>query len=57
MSNIKPTKTQMFNGLRRRPKYAEISQEIKPRQDKGYIPKQRRKVFKGRPQNDTVRWC
>ena len=30
MANIKPTKLQMFNGLRRRPHYEEISQEINP---------------------------
>ena len=30
MSNIKPTRSQMFNGLRRRPTYEEISQEINP---------------------------
>ena len=30
MSKIRPTKAQLFNGLRRRPKYEEISQEINP---------------------------
>ena len=30
MSNIKPTRAQMFNGLRKRPTYEEISQEINP---------------------------
>ena len=30
MSNIKPSRAQMSNGLRRRPKYEEISNEITP---------------------------
>ena len=37
MSNIKPTKSQMFNGLRRRPKYEEISNEINPDKPKLFI--------------------
>ena len=38
MSNIKPTKSQMFNGLRRRPKYEEISNEINPDKTKIIYP-------------------
>ncbi len=38
MSSIKPTKAQMFNGLRRRPKYEEISQEINPDKTKVIYP-------------------
>ena len=38
MANIKPTKLQMFNGLRRRPHYEEISQEINPDKTKIIYP-------------------
>ena len=36
--SIKPTKAQLFNGLRRRPKYEEISQEINPDKTKVIYP-------------------
>ena len=38
MSNIKPTRAQMFNGLRKRPTYEEISQEINPDKTKVIYP-------------------
>ena len=38
MSNIKPTKAQMFNGLRKRPTYEDISQEINPDKTKVIYP-------------------
>jgi hypothetical protein len=38
MSNIKPTRAQLFNGLRKRPTYEEISQEINPDKTKVIYP-------------------
>ena len=54
MPNIKPTKAQMLNGLRRRPKYEEISNEINPDKTKIIYPDRDAK-FKRRPQNDKIR--
>ena len=49
MSNIKPTKTQLFNGLRRRPKYEEISQEINPDKTKVIYPNRDAKFLREDP--------
>ena len=38
MSNIKPTRAQMFNGLRKRPTYEDISQETNPDKTKVIYP-------------------
>ena len=38
MSNMKPRKAQMFNGLRKRPSYEEITQEINPDKTKVIYP-------------------
>ena len=46
MSNRKPTKAQMFNGLRRRPKYEEISNEIDPDKTKIIYPDRDAKCLK-----------
>ena len=55
MSNIKPTKSQMFNGLRRRPKYEEISNEINPDKTKMMYSDRDAKFLRQDPQNDTIR--
>ena len=49
MSNIKPTKAQMFNGLRRRPTYEEISQEISPDKTKVIYPNRDAKFLRENP--------
>ena len=49
MSNIKPTKAQMFNGLRRRPKYEEISHEINPDKTKIKYPDRNAKFLREGP--------
>ena len=49
MSNIKPTKAQMFNGLRRRPKYEEISHEINPDKTKVIYPNRDAKFLREDP--------
>ena len=49
MSNIKPTKAQMFNGLRRRPKYEEISNEINPDKTKIIYPDRDAKFLREDP--------
>ena len=49
MSNIKPTKAQMFNGLRRRPTYEEISQEINPDKTKIIYPNRDAKFLREDP--------
>ena len=46
MSNIKPTRAQMFNGLRKRPTYGEISQEINPDKTKVIYPNRDAKKIK-----------
>lgn len=49
MSTIKPTKAQLFNGLRRRPKYEEISQEINPDETKIKYPNRNAKFLREDP--------
>ena len=49
MSHIKPTRTEMFNGLRRRPKYEEISQEINPDKTKIKYPDRNAKFLREDP--------
>ena len=49
MSNIKPTKAQMFNGLRRRPQYEEISNEINPDKTKVIYPNRDAKFLREDP--------
>jgi hypothetical protein len=49
MSNIKPTKAQMFNGLRKRPTYEEISQEINPDKTKVIYPNRDAKFLREDP--------
>ena len=49
MSNIKPSKTQLFSGLRRRPKYEEISQEINPDKTKVIYPNRDAKFLREDP--------
>ena len=49
MSNIKPTMAQMFNGLRRRPKYEEISNEINPDTTKVIYPDRDAKFLREDP--------
>ena len=49
MSNIKPSRAQMFNGLRRRPKYEEISNEINPDTTKIIYPDRDAKFLREDP--------
>ena len=49
MSNIKPTKAQLFNGLRKRPTYEEISQEINPDKTKVIYPNRDAKCLREDP--------
>ena len=49
MSNIKPSKAQMFNGLRRRPRYEEISNEINPDTTKIIYPNRDAKFLREDP--------
>ena len=49
MSNIKPSRAQMFNGLRKRPKYEEISNEINPDQTKVIYPDRSAKFLRKDP--------
>ena len=49
MSNIKPTRAQMFNGLRRRPQYEEISNEINPDKTKIIYPNRDAKFLREDP--------
>ena len=49
MSKIKPTKAQLFNGLRRRPKYEEISHEINPDTTKIKYPNRDAKFLREDP--------
>ena len=49
MSNIKPTKAQMFNGLRRRPKYEDISNEMHPDKTKIIYPDRDAKFLREDP--------
>ena len=49
MSNIKPTKAQLFNGLRKRPTYEEISQEINPDKTKVIYPNRDAKFLREDP--------
>ena len=54
MSNIKPTKAQMFNGLRRRPTYEEISQEINPDKTKVIYPNRDAKFLREDPRMTSL---
>ena len=55
MSNINPTRAQMFNGLRRRPTYEEISQEINPDKTKNIYPNRDAKFLREDPRmNDAA---
>ena len=49
MSNIKPTRAQMFNGLRKRPTYEDISQEINPDKTKVIYPNRDAKFLREDP--------
>jgi hypothetical protein len=49
MSNIKPTRAQMFNGLRRRPTYEDVSQEINPDKTKVIYPNRDAKFLREDP--------
>ena len=49
MSNIKQTKAQLFNGLRRRPTYEEVSQEITPDKTKVIYPNRDAKFLREDP--------
>ena len=49
MSNIKPTRAQLFNGLRKRPTYEEISQEINPDKTKVIYPNRDAKFLREDP--------
>ena len=49
MSNIKPTKAQLFNGLRRRPTYEEVSQEVTPDKTKVIYPNRDAKFLREDP--------
>ena len=49
MSNIKPTRSQMYNGLRRRPTDDEISQEINPDKTKNIYPNRDAKFMREDP--------
>ena len=49
MSNIKPTRAQMFNGLRKRPTYEDISQEINPDKTKVIYPNRDAKFIREDP--------
>ena len=49
MSNIKPTRAQMFYGLRRRPKYEEILSEINPDTTKIIYPNRDAKFLREDP--------
>ena len=49
MSNIKPTKAQMFNGLGKRPTYEEVSQEINPDKTKVIYPNRDAKFLREDP--------
>ena len=49
MSNIKPSKAQLFIGLRRRSKYEEISQEINPDKTKVIYPNRDAKFLREDP--------
>jgi len=54
MSNIKPSKAQMFNGLRRRPRYEEISNEINPDTTKTIYPDRDAKFLREDPRMTQV---
>ena len=49
MSNIKPTKARLSNGLRRRPKYEDISLEINPDKTKIRYPDRNAKCLREDP--------
>ena len=49
MSNIKPSRAQMFNGLRKRPTYEDISQEINPDKTKVIYPNRDAKFLREDP--------
>ena len=49
MSNIKPTRAQMFHGLRKRPTYEDISQEINPDKTKVIYPNRDSKFLREDP--------
>ena len=49
MSHIKPTRAQMFNGLRKRPTYEDISQEINPDKTKVIYPNRDAKFLREDP--------
>ena len=49
MSNIKPTRAQLFNGLRKRPTYEDISQESNPDKRKVIYPNRDAKFLREDP--------
>ena len=54
MSNIKPTRAQLFNGLRKRPTYEDISQEINPDKTKVIYPNRDAKFLREDPRMTSM---